>query len=544
MTTDVVRPLAVPPVATAPAWQPYIGLGGVMLGSMVATLGTRVSTFGLADLRGSLSVGFDEGAWITTALGLGQLISGISCAYVASILGGRRLLLGGIVVAFVAFLVAPVSHTLNGYIVAQFLAGLGTGTFIPLTIIFIKRHLPKPLLPYGIAIYAMNLEISLNVAASLEGFYLDHWSWRWISWQYCLVLPLMGLCVWIGMPKDTPIRDPLKNLDGSGLIYAWLGLGAFYIALDQGNRLDWLGSGLINGLLVVGALSLVAFATREMTAKRPALNLSLLAVPGLLVLFTLLAGFRFIILSTAYVIPAYLQTLQNYRSLDIGAVLIWIAAPQIFLVVPLAILIKRLDPRWTLLAGAGVIAIACLMLTRLTGLWATGDFLPSQILQAVGQSLALTSLVALVARTVKPEQAVTVGAFMQTSRLLGGEAGTAFMRTFVRVREQVHSNLIGLHVQGQAADTAHRLAEYGRGVAQHFAATSQTAAIELKLLATAVGQQAAVLAYIDAFSAAAGMAVLCCVLAAFVPKVGPARVLSAEPFPTTARPMAKPHDPQ
>lgn len=531
MTVSVESQSLVPSATPGIAWRPYIGLLGVMLGSMIATLGTRVTTFGLADLRGSLSAGFDEGAWITTALGLGQLISGISCPYIASMVGGRRLLLGGIVVALAAFLLAPLSHNVHGYIAAQFFAGLGTGTFIPLTIIFIIRHLPKPLLPYGIAIYAMNLEISLNVAASLEGFYLDHWSWRWISWQYCLVLPLMGLCVWLGMPRDTPIRDPLTNLDGSGLVYAWLGLGALYIALDQGNRLDWLGSGLINGLLVAGGLAIIAFVARETTASRPALNLRLLAVPGLLVLFVLLAGFRFIILSTAYVIPTYLQTLQNYRSLDIGAVLVWIAAPQVFLVVPLAILIKRLDPRWTLIAGAGLITIACLLSTQLTGSWATGDFLPSQILQAVGQSLALTSLVALVSRTVKPEQAVTVGAFMQTSRLLGGEAGTAFMQTLVRVREQVHSNLLGLHVQGQAADTAHRLAEYGYSVAHRLAATSQAAALELKVLATAVGQQAAVLAYIDAFAAAAGAAVLSCVLAALAPKPALLQVAPAETTP-------------
>ncbi|MFX9012110.1 hypothetical protein ABTN18_20585, partial [Acinetobacter baumannii] len=78
-----------------------------------------------------------------------------------------------------------------------------------------------------------------------------------------------------------------------------------------------------------------------------------------------------------------------------------------------------------------LIAVSCLMATRLTDQWATSDFLPSQILQAIGQSLALTSIVVLVARTVKPEQAVTIGAFMQTSRLFGGEVGVAFMQTFV-----------------------------------------------------------------------------------------------------------------
>lgn len=518
-------------VAPRVGWRPFVGLAGVMLGSMIATLGTRVTSFGLADLRGSLGAGFDEGAWITTSFGLGQLISGIACPYLSSIAGGRRILLTGIFIAFIACLLAPLSHNIHGYIAAQFFAGLGTGTFIPLTIMFIVRHLPKQLLAYGIAIYAMNLEISLNVAASLEGFYIDNWSWRWISWQYCLALPIMGLCVWLGMPKDTPIRDSLKNLDGAGLVYAWLGLGAVYVALDQGNRLDWTSNGLVVGLFAIGSLSLIAFLVREMTTPHPALNLRILASPGLIVMFALLAGFRFIILSTAYIIPSYLQMLQNYRALDIGAVLIWIAAPQVFLVLPLALLIQRIDPRWTLGTGAVLIAVACLMATQLTGAWATADFLPSQILQAAGQSLALTSLVALVAGTVRPEHAATIGAFMQTSRLLGGEVGVAFMQTFVRQREQIHSNLLGLHVQGQAGDTANRIAQYGRALGGHLATTTETAGAKMHLLATAVTQQASVLAFIDAFEVAAAVAIICWFLAAFVPK--------SLPPPSQTSPMSR-----
>jgi DHA2 family multidrug resistance protein len=41
--------------------RPYIGLVGVLLGATMSTLGSRATTFGLADLRGGLHVGFDEG---------------------------------------------------------------------------------------------------------------------------------------------------------------------------------------------------------------------------------------------------------------------------------------------------------------------------------------------------------------------------------------------------------------------------------------------------------------------------------------------------
>ena len=109
------------------------------------------------------------------------------------------------------------------------------------------------------------------------------------------------------------------------------------------------------------------------------------------------------------------------------------------------------------------------MATGLTSQWATGDFLPSQILQAIGQSFALTALLALIVRSINPADALAIGCLLQISRLFGGEIGTAFMQTFVRVREQIHSNLVGLHVDGTAGLTIDRLAAYGAAVGAHTA---------------------------------------------------------------------------
>ena len=103
----------------------------------------------------------------------------------------RRVLLLGILSMFIASLLGPLSPNLNAFMAMQVLGGIGSGTFIPLTISFIIRSLPARLVIYGIAFYAMNSELSQNVAASLEGWYSDHWSWRWIDWQYCIMLPLM-----------------------------------------------------------------------------------------------------------------------------------------------------------------------------------------------------------------------------------------------------------------------------------------------------------------------------------------------------------------
>jgi MFS transporter, DHA2 family, multidrug resistance protein len=514
------------PRLTLDSWRPYIGLLGVLLGSAMGTLGSRVTTFGLADLRGGLSAGFDEGAWITTSFGVGQMLIGVASPYLGAVFGVRRVLLLGIVLFFTASLLGPLSPNLQAFLTINFLAGVGSGTFIPLTISFILRNLPSRLIIYGIAIYAMNSELSQNIGASLEGWYSDHWSWRWIDWQYSIVLPVMFACIWFGVPREKPNLALCSALDWPGLVYAGLGFSLLYAGLDQGNRLDWVRNGTVNGLLISGGLLTLLFVLRELWASRPFVNVRLIVREDLPILLALLSGFRFIILSTAYIIPTYLQTVQNFRELQVGAVLLWIALPQLVIVLPLGMLLRRVDARWVLAFGTVLIGIACLMATNLTSQWATEDFLPSQVLQAIGQSFALTALIVLIVQSIHPADALTIGSLLQLSRLFGGEIGTAFMQTFVRVREQVHSNLIGLHVDGLASTTIDRLAAYRAAVGTRSADVTEIGAKAAKLLANAVAQQAAVLSYIDGFLAAAAGALVCLLLVALVRPPPPGGLLS------------------
>jgi MFS transporter, DHA2 family, multidrug resistance protein len=61
-----------------------------------------------------------------------------------------------------------------------------------------------------------------------------------------------------------------------------------------------------------------------------------------------------------------------------------------------------------------------------------------------------------------------------------------------------------------------RLLDYGRVLGTHISDASEAAAQSVKLLANVVGRQAFVLAYIDGFQAAAAVAAICWILAAFV----------------------------
>jgi MFS transporter, DHA2 family, multidrug resistance protein len=479
--------------------RPFIGVIAVLLGSIISTLDSRITTFGLADLRGAVHAGFDEGAWVTTAFTVGQMLVGPVSAWLGAVFGPRRVLMISGAVFGLSNALLPFSPDLYSVLAFQTVSGLASGTFIPLTIGFVVQNLPARLVVYGVAAYAMNIELSLNIAASIEGWFSDNWSWRWIFWDTALLAPLVLICIHFGMPRQEVNRELLKNADWGGILYASLGFSLLYAGLDQGNRLDWLNSGLINGLLLGGGLLLVAFVVHELHCDRPWINLRFAASGNIPLLFVLITFFRFVILSTVYIIPQYLTTVQNYRAIEVGGVLLWIALPQFLLAPLVATLLRFVDARLPLAFGFALVGAACFMAGQLTHDWAGGDFLPSQIMQAVGQSVGLTSLVWFFLKHLQPSEAITFGAVLQTGRLFGAELGTAFIQTFVRVREQVYSNLIGLHVTSGSQLTDQRLQGYARAVAGRSVGQTGADARATALLARSVQNQAYVLSYIDGF---------------------------------------------
>ncbi len=423
--------------------QPFIGVLAVLLGSVIATLDSRISTFGLADVRGAVHASFDQGAWVPTALTVGQMLIGPVSPWLGAVFGVRRVLMISATVFALSNFLLPFSPNVGWVLAFQMISGIASGTFIPLTIGFVVLSLPPKMVIYGVAAYAMNLELSLNIAASIEGWFCDNWSWHWIFWDTALMAPVMLLCIHFGMPRQPVNRDLLRNADWAGILYAALGFSLLYAALDQGNRLDWLNSGLINGLLLGGGLLIIAFVAQELTSQRPWINLRYAAKGNIPFLFVLVTFFRFAILSTSFLIPQFLTTVQNYRAIEIGGVLMWIALPQFLLAPIVATGLRFVEPRLPLALSFGLVGCACFMAGNLTQVWAGDDFLPSQIVQAVGQSIGLTSLVWFFLHHLEPAEVLTFGAVLQTGRLFGSELGSGFIQTFVRVREQVYSRSCG-----------------------------------------------------------------------------------------------------
>src|SRR5580658_1676094 len=374
---------------------PLLGVAGVLLGAMIATCTGRLLSVGLADLRGALHFGADEASWINTSFNASMMFIGPFSVYLGRLLGPRRVLLSCACLFTAVSVVLPFCHSLAALIALLVLAGLSAGTFYPLTLSFVLRSLPIRFVLLGIAMYATDIVFTTDMAQAWESFFMEHLSWRWIFWNGTVLTPLMIVLIrfgipWQPLPKPQP-GHPAPNW--RGFLYASLGAALLYIALDQGQRLDWYHSSLIIGLTASGVLLVLSALIRHILLPNPLVNFQFLIRRNTLLLAFVLISFRFIMLATVVSIPSFLGSVRGFLPLQESPILAWVALPQFVLGIAAMALMRRIDPRLILATGFGLVGLACLLDARVTSVWAGTDFGIPQAVMAVGLALAFNSMV-------------------------------------------------------------------------------------------------------------------------------------------------------
>jgi DHA2 family multidrug resistance protein len=493
-----------------------LGVLGVLLGAMTATFTGRLVSVGLADLRGYLHLGFDEASWIGTAFNAGLMFIGPFSVYLGGLLGARRVLLFCAAAFTVISLLLPFASSYPLLIVLLVLAGLTAGSFYPLTLSFVLRNLPMRYVLLGIAMYAMDIVFTTNVATSLEAWYINHLSWRWIFWNSAVLTPVMMVLIYFGIPWQ-PLPAPKEGQpkpNWRGFLYGSLGFSLLYIALDQGQRLYWFHSGLIVGLTVSGCFLLLMTVARHLLTPNPLVNLKFLWSRNTLLLGVVLVFFRFTILATVVVIPSYLGSVKGFLPLQTGPVLLWVALPQCICGLVAMYSLRYIDARLILTLGFGLVSIACVMNAHLSSAWSGANFGLSQAILAIGLAFAFNGLVGAIVLEVvnsgalsRPIDVLTFAGYFQTVRLFGGEAGAAFLGHFLSRREQFHSNILGSGVHLGDLATRQRLLGLSAAMRSQSSGLTAAAGRAAEILGLQVRQQAFTLAITDSFLLVAWSAV-------------------------------------
>ncbi|AXC12010.1 Inner membrane component of tripartite multidrug resistance system [Acidisarcina polymorpha] len=496
-----------------------------MLGLSTSVLLGQFISIGLADIEGAQHLSKDQGAWLAAVYNAGQMFIGPMTVYIGGLLGPRKVLLVAAPTVAISALLLGLTTSYPIMLTLLAIAGLGCGSFYPLTLTFVARSLPRPLFLFGIAAYGFDVVSSLHVAALLEGWYMQYLSWHWIYWQPALMALGMWALVQAGIPSDPTSSVDTAKLRPSwqSFVYASLGLVCLFLLLSQGVRLNWGTSGGVAALAAAGAFLLLASLISHLLQPNPLVDLRFIFRRNILLLSICLCVLRFSLLSSAQLVPTFLSTAQHFIPLQTGSVLAWVALPSLLCGVLAAVFMKYVDPRLLLAFGFLLTGSACLWDNELTSLWSRQNFFPTELLIGVGAAISVVSLVGCIVLEIvnsgavkQPIDTLTFVAWFHTVRLFGGEIVSTLMGYLLFARFRFHFSRLADLVNTSRAATATQLLGMTRTIAMQSPSAGSSLALTGALLANRAERQTVTLTIEDAYILEALVIAIALVLVALI----------------------------
>ncbi|MGN8108422.1 MFS transporter [Paraburkholderia sp. 22098] len=452
-----------PKNAATPGLSPRlaIGLVGMLLSSLLAIVNEQVTAVALTDIRGALSIGHDDGTWLTALFEAANVTTMVFAPWFAMTLTLKRFTIGAVVATMVFGFLCPLAPNLPTLHVLRVLQGIAGGCLPPMLIIAALRYLPPKIKLYGLAGYALTATFGPALGIPLAALWTEYVNWRMTFWQIVPLGLLSCIAIQQGLPVEPLKLERFKSFNWSGFVTGCPAVAMLVIGLLQGDRLDWLNSGFIRVMLGGGALLLIAFIVNEWFHPLPFFGLRLLGRRNFTHGLLTLAGAVILLTGIAVIPSQYLAKVHGYRPLQTTPLALLVALPLLIaLPVTAAVLnIQRVDRRWILAAGISLMGVTCFMGSFMTSEWVRDNFYWLQSLQIAAQPMVILSILMGVTGGLAPTDGPFASAMFNTVKVFAGVVATSLIEGLGTARQHFHSSMLVDRLGNSALITAQSVGE-------------------------------------------------------------------------------------
>jgi DHA2 family multidrug resistance protein len=482
---------------------PWLTAVVATLPTFMEVLNTSIANVTLPHMAGSLGAAVEDSTWVLTSYLVANAIIMPLSGWFASLMGRRNFYVACVIAFTVASVLCGLATSMPMLVFFRLLQGLGGGGLQPITQAILVDTFPVQKRAMGMAVYGMTVVVAPIIGPILGGWIAETYTWRWI---FFLNLPigLISAALAFRLIEDPPYlkRKDLSRLSvdylSIGLLTVWL--GGLQMALDLGERLDWLSSDVIFLLGVASCATGVLFLVRQWHAREPLVNLRLLRERNFALSTIVMALFGFILYSTTALLPLFMQTVLGYTSTTSGAALAPGGVAVMLLMPIVGMLGPRVDVRWVIAVGYLVIAWSLWLMAEFNLEVDFGTIITARSIQGVGLAFTFVPINALAYAYVAKEARNEASSILSLARNIGASIGIALATVLVTRSGEAHRTYLVSHLT--PFDPAYRQALDG-SIARGLSASGDPVMSSLAAqtgLSQLAGLQAHGLAYLDAFA--------------------------------------------
>jgi MFS transporter, DHA2 family, multidrug resistance protein len=520
-------------MAAAPAQKPAPGSHepankwlvaiAVMLATIMEVVDSTIANVALLHIRGSLSAGVDEAAWVLTSYIVANAIIIPLTAWCGAYFGRKRFFIFSILLFVFGSLMAGAAPNLQFLVCCRVLQGLGGGAMMPMSQAILMETFPPEQQALAMSVWGMGMMLGPVGGPILGGWITDNYSWRWIFYINVPIGITAALMVAVFVHDPDYIRRGINKIDWWGLWLLAIGIASVQVMLDKGERLDWFDSHLILALTAIGAIGLLLFVVRELSTAEPIVNLRVLhnRTFALGTIFTTIVMFG--MYGTYILIPLFCQQISGYTPLLAGLVLSIQSLGTLISIMLAGRLFNKIDPRLMVTLGCLAAGIGSWYMANFYAEIDFWNIAGPGILRGIGSGFIFIPLTTLTLGSVSMENMGTASGLFNMVRTIGGSVGIAILVAMLSSGAQIHQSYLAAHVNPFQFDMLLHASPAASSIVSNF--TRHSSAPMLGMVYMEVQRQAAVMAFVDDFRIIAYIFFVLTPIALFMDK--PARGSSA-----------------
>jgi EmrB/QacA subfamily drug resistance transporter len=338
--------------------------------------------------------------------------------------GRKGVLSAGLVVFGLGSVGAAFSQTTAQLIAFRAVAGIGGAMIMPATLSILTNVFPAEERGRAIGIWAGVSGIGIVAGPLAGGFLLEHFFWGSV---FLINIPIVIVALFAGHLLVPTSRDAHpRRLDPAGTVMAMVGLAALLYGIIEAPSQGWSAPAVVIAF-GAGVAAIAAFVVWELRIDHPMLEIRFFRNPRFSAASLAITLVFFAMFGAMYFLTQYLQFVLGYSTMQAGAALIPMAAGLMVAAPNTARLTGRFGTKAVVAVGFALVAVAALMLSRLTvssGYPVLG--LATAIL-GVGMGTAMAPATDSIMGAVPRDKAGIGSAMNDTTRQIGGALGVAIL---------------------------------------------------------------------------------------------------------------------
>lgn len=510
-----------PERSAAGGHNPYLIAFVVSIATFMEVLDTTIANVALRHIAGGLAVGLDESTYVITSYLVANAIVLSISGWLSTVLGRKRFYMFCVATFTVASLFCGLAWNLQALVLFRILQGLGGGGMATSEQAILADSFPPQKRGQAFAIYGVAVVVAPVVGPTLGGWITDSYSWHWVFLinvpMGLISLFLVGTLVKEPSGAEQERQELLSKglrVDYVGFTLVAVGLGSLEFVLDEGQRNDWFGSGMILSFALLAAFCLLALIPWELSRDDPIVDIRLLGQRQFGACFLVMLGTFAVLISATQLLPQLLQTEIGYTAMLAGLALSPGGIATMTLMPVVGRLVGIVQPKYLIMFGATVAGLSMWHLTGLTGDISYGYAALSRIYLAIGLPFLFLPVTTASYEGVPPEQTNQASALINVGRNIGGSMGVALSQTMLAQRQQFHQSRLIEHVAPSDLGYQQTIDAMTRFFQAQGSNATDAASQAIAWVGQTLQRQVDLLAYTDVFWSLAVLAMLLIPIAA------------------------------